>query len=126
MSQTSTQPFTKEEMDAIRRAARDEERLGQELWAKLKRAGRRLPFMEDLLAAFYCASDPATPKRVKLILLGALAYFILPADAMPDILPFLGFADDAAMLAAAITQVASAINDSHRDKARAALKDDLA
>ncbi len=125
MSDSSTKPFTKAEMDAIRQATRDEARLRRDFWAKLKRVGRQLPFIEDLLAAFYCATDPATPKRVKLILLGALTYFILPADAVPDILPFLGFADDAAMLAAAIAQVAGAINESHRRKARETLEDDL-
>jgi uncharacterized membrane protein YkvA (DUF1232 family) len=125
MNDTSAKPFTKAEMDAMRAATRDEARLKHDFWAKLKRVGRRLSIVEDLLAAYYCATDPATPKRVKLILVGALAYFVLPADAVPDILPFLGFADDAAMLAAAITQVAGAINDSHRDKARKTLEEDL-
>jgi uncharacterized membrane protein YkvA (DUF1232 family) len=125
MNESSAKPFTKTEMEAMRAATRDEARLPRDFWAKLKRVGRRLPFMEDLLAAYFCATDPATPKRVKLILVGALMYFVLPADAVPDILPFLGFADDAAMLAAAIAQVAGAINDSHRAKAREALAENL-
>ena len=125
MSTTSSKPFTKAEMDAMRAATRDEARLRHDFWAKLKRVGRQLPFVEDLLAAYYCATDAATPKRVKLILIGALTYFVLPTDAVPDILPFLGFADDAAMLAAAIAQVAGAINDSHRDKARKTLEEDV-
>ena len=125
MSDTSSRPFTKAEMDAMRAATRDEARLKHDFWAKLKRVGRQIPFLEDLLAAYYCATDAATPRRVKLILVGALTYFVLPADAVPDILPFFGFADDAAMLAAAIAQVAGAINDSHRGKARDALTDDL-
>jgi uncharacterized membrane protein YkvA (DUF1232 family) len=125
MSETSSKPFTKAEMDAMRAATREDVPLRQDFWAKLKRVGRHLPFAEDLLAAYYCATDPVTPKRVKLILVGALMYFILPADAVPDILPVLGFADDAAMLAAALAQVAGAINDDHRDRARATLKSDL-
>lgn len=124
MSHSSTQPFTKAEMDAMREAMRDRERLKDDFWAKLKRFGGRIPFAEDLVAAYCCATDPATPKRVKLILLGALAYFIIPADAVPDLLPLLGFADDAAMLAAAIGQVADAINDDHRGRARDILRDD--
>jgi uncharacterized membrane protein YkvA (DUF1232 family) len=126
MNDTYARPFTKAEMEAIRAATRDDARLRRDFWAKLKRVGRQLPFVEDLLAAYYCATDPATPKRVKLILAGTLAYFVLPTDAVPDILPVLGFADDAAMLAAAIAQVAGAIKDVHRDKARATLRDDLA
>lgn len=125
MSETSTRPFTKAEMDAIRAATREDTRLRDDVWAKLKRVGRHVPFVEDLLAAYYCATDPATPRRVKLILVGALTYFILPMDAVPDILPLLGFADDAAMLAAAIAQVAGAINDNHRDKARETLRESL-
>jgi uncharacterized membrane protein YkvA (DUF1232 family) len=124
MSRSSTKPFTKAEMDAIRAATRDDRHLRRDFWVKLKRVGRQLPFVEDLLAAYYCATDPATPKRVKLVLVGALAYFVLPADVVPDFLPLLGFADDAAMLAAAIAQVAGAITDSHRGKAREALKDE--
>src|SRR5918998_2040805 len=125
MSHSSTKPFTKAEMDAIRAATRDDGRLRHDFWAKLQRLGRQLPFAEDLLAAYYCATDPATPKRVKLVLVGALAYFVLPADAVPDLLPLLGFADDAAMLAAAIAQVAGAINDGHRAKARTALEEEV-
>lgn len=91
-------------------------------WAKLRQVGRNIPFAEDLLAAYYCVMDPATPRRVRLILLGAIAYFVLPTDAVPDLLPLIGFTDDAAMIAAAITQVAGSITEAHREKARAALQ----
>lgn len=124
MSDSLTKPFTKAEMEAMRRATSDEAGLRRDFWAKLKRVGRRLPFAENLLAAYYCTLDPATPSRVRLVLLGAIAYFVLPVDAMPDFLPFLGFADDAALLMAAISQVAGSITDSHREQARAALDDD--
>ena len=115
-------PFTRAEMDAIRRAANDEEGVKRDFWTKLKRVGGHIPFAEDLVAAYYCATDPATPKRVKLLLLAAIAYFILPTDAIPDFLPLVGFADDAAVLAAAITQVAGAITDRHRARARETLQ----
>ena len=87
MKDTSGKPFTKAEMEAIRAATRDERHLRRDFWAKLKRVGRRLPFVEDLLTAYFCATDPATPKRVKLVLVGALAYFVLPTDVVPDLLP---------------------------------------
>ncbi|MGO4572004.1 YkvA family protein [Microvirga sp. 2TAF3] len=109
-------------MDAIRRATSDEDGVKQNFWAKLKRVGSRIPFAKDLVAAFYCASDPTTPKRVKLILMAAIAYFILPTDAISDFLPIIGFADDAAVLAAAITQVAGSITDEHRARARETLQ----
>ena len=76
-------------------------------WRKVRRVAARLPFAEDLLAAYYCAFDRDTPMQVKAALIGALAYFVLPFDAMPDMMPMLGFADDAAMLATALRLVAS-------------------
>ena len=121
----SQRPFTKHEIEAMRAATRDEEQVRSDFWAKLKRVGRQLPFAEDLLAAYYCTLDPTTPKRVRLILLGALAYFVMPLDAVADILPLLGFADDAAVLAAAIAQVAGAINETHRARARETLAEEV-
>jgi uncharacterized membrane protein YkvA (DUF1232 family) len=60
---------------------------------------------------------------VKLILLGAIAYFVMPFDAVADFLPVIGFADDAALIAAAISQVAGSITEAHREKAREILRD---
>ena len=111
MDEALTKPFTKAEMDAMRRATRDEDGLRRDFWAKLKRIGRRSPFAEDLVAAYYCTLDPTTPRRVKLILLGAIAYFVMPFDAVADFLPVVGFADDAALIAAAIAQVAGSITE---------------
>ena len=92
------------------------------LGRKLKRVAAKLPFVEDLLAAYYCAFDRQTPRHVQAALLGALAYFILPFDFVPDLLPVLGFTDDAAVLATALRMVASHIKPEHRDAAHAALK----
>lgn len=123
MSDGFTKPFTKAEMEAMRQATQDEAGIRRDFWAKLKRVGRQIPFAEDLVAAYYCTLDPATPNRVKLVLMGAIAYFVLPFDAVADFLPIVGFADDAALIATAIAQVADAITDKHREKAREALKD---
>jgi uncharacterized membrane protein YkvA (DUF1232 family) len=100
---------------------RDEERVRHGFWPKVRRVAARLPFAEDLLAAYYCAFDRKTPMQVKAALLGALAYFVLPADAMPDILPLLGFTDDALVLVTALRMVSGHIRDEHRDAAREAL-----
>src|ERR1700710_1283535 len=102
--------------------AKDPERVRKNFWIKIKRVVARLPFAEDLLAAYYCAFDKQTPRHVQATLLGALAYFILPFDFIPDMLPVLGFTDDAAVLATAIRLVATHITPEHRDAARAALK----
>jgi uncharacterized membrane protein YkvA (DUF1232 family) len=104
------------------RLAKDRDSVRKRFWVKFKRVMGQLPFAEDLLAAYYCAFDKRTPRHVQATLLGALAYFILPFDFIPDMLPVLGFTDDAAVLATAIRLVASHITPEHRDAARAALQ----
>jgi uncharacterized membrane protein YkvA (DUF1232 family) len=106
--------------------ARNEETVRRGFWVKVKRFGAALPFVEDLLAAYYCAFDRDTPLQVKTALLGALAYFVLPFDVIPDVLPMIGFTDDAAVLATAVRLVASHITPLHRAAARAALARGLA
>jgi uncharacterized membrane protein YkvA (DUF1232 family) len=103
------------------RIAADERDLQQRFWRKLRQLAARLPFTEDLIAAHYCAFDRQTPLRVKAALVGALAYFVLPADVIPDVLPLIGYTDDAAVLAAAIRLVASHITPDHREAARRTL-----
>jgi len=87
----------------------------------LRRVVAQIPFAEDLLAAYYCAFDRDTPLPVKATLVGTLAYFILPVDAIPDVLPVIGSSYDAAVLATAIRLVASHIYPAHREAARNAL-----
>jgi len=108
-----------------RDAGHDEERVRRGFWSKVKRFAERLPFAEDLVAAYYCAFDRQTPVQVKVTLLAALAYFVLPFDFVPDFLPMIGFADDAAVLATAIRMVATHITPDHREAARRALANDL-
>lgn len=107
----------------IDRLAGDRDRLRREFTGKIKRVAAKLPFAEDLLAAFYCAFDAQTPRHVQAALLGALAYFILPFDAVPDMLPLLGFGDDAAVLVTALKMVSNHIRPEHRDAAKAKLAD---
>jgi uncharacterized membrane protein YkvA (DUF1232 family) len=99
----------------------DDSALRRSFWHKLRSIPAQLPFAEDLLAAYYCAFDRNTPLKVKATLAAAIAYFVLPIDAIPDMLPVLGFTDDAAVLAAAIAMVAEHILPVHRDAARNAL-----
>jgi uncharacterized membrane protein YkvA (DUF1232 family) len=104
------------------RAARgDEERVRRGFWTKAKRVAGQLPFAEDLLAAYFCAFDHATPVQVKAALVAALAYFVLPFDIVPDILPLVGYGDDAAVLVTALRMVAGYIRPEHREAARRAL-----
>jgi uncharacterized membrane protein YkvA (DUF1232 family) len=109
--------------DPTERMAENEAAVRQGFWPKLRRVARRLPFAEDVVAAYYCAMDPATPKRVKAVLLAALAYFVLPADLVPDLLVGIGFTDDATVIATAIALVARHLQPRHRVQAKAALRD---
>jgi len=105
--------------------AEREQQVRRDFWAKLKRFAVQVPFVEDLVAAYYCAMDPATPIRVRGMLLAALAYFILPTDLVPDLLGGLGFADDMALLSAVVGLVSSHITWIHRAAAARALDKEL-
>lgn len=104
---------------------RHEEKVRSEFWPRFRRAAGMIPFADDLVAAYYCALDPQTPLRVRGMLLGALAYFIMPFDLVPDIILGLGFTDDAAVLAAAVSAVARNIQPRHRAAAAKALGKDF-
>lgn len=100
----------------------DDETLRRSFWRKLTAVAARIPFAEDLLAAYYCAFDRTTPLAVKATLVGAIAYFVLPIDAIPDVMPILGFTDDAAVLTTALRLVASHVTPEHRTLAQEKLR----
>ncbi|KQY20483.1 YkvA family protein [Rhizobium sp. Root482] len=94
-------------------------------WPTLKRAMRQLPFSRDVVAAYYCAMDPATPTRTRGILIGALAYFVMPFDLVPDLLAMVGFSDDIAVLTAAFAAISGQIKDRHYIKADEVLRGEI-
>jgi uncharacterized membrane protein YkvA (DUF1232 family) len=91
------------------------------LWVTLKKAAHAAG-RKSLLAAltlFYCLQDPDTPKWAKGVIIGALGYFVLPTDLLPDLLPGVGFSDDWGTLVAALGTVAAYIKQDHKAKASA-------
>ena len=104
--------------------AKRSDNVRRKFWATFRRAARYIPFADDLVAAYFCALDPATPHRVRAVLLGALAYFIMPFDAIPDFLAGIGYTDDITVLLAAIALVGSHITAAHREAARRALSEE--
>jgi len=54
-----------------------EQEVSTDFWSRIRRFASQLPFVEDVVAGYYCALDPATPMRVRGMLLAAIAYFIL-------------------------------------------------
>ncbi|GLK81965.1 YkvA family protein [Ancylobacter defluvii] len=101
--------------------AGDEAQVRAGFWRKFAGVATRIPFAADAAAAYYCALDRDTPVKVRAMLFGSLAYFLLPSDTVPDILPVLGFTDDAAVLATALNLLAAHITPTHREAARRAL-----
>lgn len=69
------------------------------------------------LQLYYVMLDDDTPTWAKTVILGALAYFVVPVDLMPDILPT-GYLDDVGTLSAAVGTVHSHIKQEHQDKAQ--------
>lgn len=105
----------------------DEEEAGRVragFWKTLRRAARRIPFAEDVASAYFCAFDGDTPLRVRVTLMGALAYFVLPTDVIPDFLVGVGFTDDATVLMTALTMLRAHLKPVHREAARRALSGD--
>jgi uncharacterized membrane protein YkvA (DUF1232 family) len=100
---------------------RNERIVQTSFWKKLLKVAGHVPFAEELAAAYFCAIDPETPGRVKGILFAALAYFVTPIDVIPDFIAGLGFTDDAAVLALAISMVSRSMKPVHYAKARAEL-----
>jgi len=98
--------------------ARDRQQVRKGFWTKARKTLGRVPFSEDAVAAFYCATDSRTPLAVRATLLGALAYFIVPIDFVPDIIAGLGYTDDAAVIFAAIKAAQMNIMPEHRRLAR--------
>ena len=95
-------------------------------WPKFRRFVGKLPFSDDLLAAYFCAFDTKTPRKVRGVLLAGLAYFILPIDFVPDFIIGLGFSDDATVLMTAFGLVSQYVKPHHKEKAREALEIELA
>jgi uncharacterized membrane protein YkvA (DUF1232 family) len=102
---------------------RRESRIRARFWRTARRAARQVPFMEDVVAGYFCALDPATPARVRGILLAALGYFVLPLDTVPDFLLGFGFTDDIAVLTAAFAAIRSHMKPVHRIAAQEALRE---
>lgn len=102
---------------AEEKSAENENRVRKGFWKTAARAAGRIPFLDEVIASYYCALDPATPSRVRAILLAALAYFVLPLDSIPDFIVGFGFTDDIAVLGAVLAAIRGNIRDEHRQLA---------
>lgn len=94
-------------------------------WGKIakyaKKAGKEV--IEKALWLYYAAQNPATPAWAKGVIYGALGYFILPIDAIPDIAPVVGYTDDLGVIGTALATVSMYITDDVKQLARQKLQD---
>ena len=103
------------------RFERDREEVEGGFWRKVKKVASHVPFVEDAIAAYYCARDAATPIQVKAVIMAALAYFVIPVDIIPDFLTALGFTDDATVFYIAYRAIAKHVTEQHRERAQETL-----
>jgi uncharacterized membrane protein YkvA (DUF1232 family) len=101
--------------------ARNERIVQRKFWTTLLHRAGKIPFAEELGAAYFCVMDPKTPPGVKALLLAALAYFVLPFDILPAFFIALGLASDAAIVLGTVRMVSRHIKPEHYKRSRMAL-----
>jgi uncharacterized membrane protein YkvA (DUF1232 family) len=99
----------------------NERRVARGFWPKIRKAAAKIPFAGEALAVWYCAKDDETPIAAKGLMFAALAYFVLPTDAVPDFIAGLGYTDDAAVFTAMLGLVGRNVKPRHRAAAKQAV-----
>ncbi|MCE4049583.1 MULTISPECIES: YkvA family protein [Bacillaceae] len=97
----------------------------EKFWGKLakfaKKAGASVVYAVLLL--YFTLKKPEVPVKAKTTIIGALGYFILPIDLIPDMAVGIGFTDDLGALGIALIQVAMYIDEDTKQKAKQKLAD---
>lgn len=98
--------------------AGEQERLVRDGFAaKVRRFGKRIPFVRDAAAAYYAMLDPNVPVLTRAALVAPLAYLVMPVDAVPDFLAGVGFTDDLVVILAALRSFGNRLGPEHYAKA---------
>ena len=84
-----------------------------ELWQKLEKFGKTIgaTILYPVLLLFNLLKSDEIDFKEKAMIIGTLGYFILPIDIIPDTLPGMGYVDDGMALTAAVTSLASCIDE---------------
>lgn len=95
------------------------------LWNKIKKYAKKAgsSAIYAVLLLYYVIQKEEVPKKEKALIIGALGYFILPFDLIPDVAPVVGFTDDIGALIAALVRVAMYIDEDVKNQARLKLQD---
>lgn len=99
----------------------NEQRVTRGFWPKMRKVAAHVPFASEALAVWYCARDDETPVAAKGMMFAALAYFVMPFDAIPDVIAGIGYTDDAAVFMAMLALVGKHLKPRHRAAARQAV-----
>jgi uncharacterized membrane protein YkvA (DUF1232 family) len=100
----------------------NERRVDEGFWPKIRRVAAHVPFAKEALSVWYCAKDEETPLAAKGMMFAALAYFVLPVDAIPDFIAGLGYTDDAAVFTALLAILGKNLKPKHKEAARLAVE----
>lgn len=94
------------------------------VFTRLKKLATRIgrPLIEKALYLYFALKNPKTPAWAKRVIYGALAYLVLPVDAIPDLLPGVGFTDDLSVITAALATVSLYINADVKAQAQEKVK----
>ena len=92
----------------------------EKFWNKLRTAGVKAgaAIVYPALLLFYVLGSKSVQPKMKVYIIGALGYLILPADLVPDMIPFFGYADDLAAVVAAYKMIGSCVTPEIESKAR--------
>ncbi|MER1986552.1 MAG: DUF1232 domain-containing protein [Solibacillus sp.] len=100
-------------------AGKDKHYSDKKFLTKIQRVGGKLgkEAMQAAATLFVALKSPDMPKSSKMIVLGALGYFILPVDVITDFLPLVGLTDDVAVIMLALGKVYLSITDEMKEEA---------
>lgn len=115
-----------EEQEALEKMKKTEKYFSDEkFWDKLKKFAKKAgsSVVYAVLLLYYTLQKPEVPKKTKAVIIGALGYFILPIDLIPDMMLGVGYTDDLGALGIALFQVAMYIDDDIKLKAKTKLAD---
>jgi len=91
--------------------------VSENLPGKLAKINRRMSLVADVVALFRFMSDPEVHWGKKALALGALLYFIIPFDSIPDFAPFVGYLDDIGVIALVVGYLGKQLRNYYMEKA---------
>lgn len=97
----------------------------ESLWEKIKKFSKAagVKVIYAVLLLYYAMKDSGVSLKTKLFIAASLGYFIMPADAIIDFTPIIGYSDDLGVLLFALKHVSSAITPAVKEKARSKTKE---